>query len=305
MGCPDWPKCFGSFVPPTNLAQLPTDYGTTYNHYRKDKNEKFARFLESVGLKSTANQLRNDPSALAEEPFNATKTWIEYINRLIGAVVGLLLSILLVVTIRQPGKSKWYALLAWILVIITGWFGSIVVSSNLTPWTVSVHLALAFGIVIMLTFCTNALTVPGEPLKVPQYLPLALIAILALQIYFGIQVRGEIDLISSRIQNRNLWIEQTGTIFLIHRSCSWLLLISSCYFSWLLFKIRTGRAFGISIISLILGLIFSGTIMTYFGIPWIIQPVHLLLATLTLTILLWTFLRTEKIKTNGYTGHYS
>ena len=296
MGCPDWPKCFGSFVPPTSVDKLPADYSSTYNHYRKAKNEKFARFLESIGLSETAKELRNDPAALEEEPFNATKTWIEYVNRLIGAVVGLILSILLFATMRHSGKAKWYALASWILVIITGWFGSIVVSSNLTPWTVSVHLGLAFAIVVLLTYCLNETNWSKEKLNINPSFALSIIGLLLIQIYLGIKVRSKIDLISEHELNRASWLDSAGLDFIIHRSFSWLMLIAAGYFAWQLIKIKQGRGPGISIIGLILSLIFSGTIMAYFGVPWLIQPLHLLFATLTLTLLFWTYLRSEKLK---------
>ncbi len=49
LGCPDWPKCFGRWFPPTSLSQLPPEI---------------------------------DPSL-----FNLTLAWIEYINRLMISVI--------------------------------------------------------------------------------------------------------------------------------------------------------------------------------------------------------------------------
>src|ERR1700754_3370 len=58
MGCPDWPRCFGRWVPPTNASQLPPDY------------EKYLRQQD------------------IDHTFNALHTWIEYFNRLVGALLG-------------------------------------------------------------------------------------------------------------------------------------------------------------------------------------------------------------------------
>merc|ERR1711965_19697 len=62
MGCPDWPTCFGQWVPPTAESQLPANYQEVY---------------AELGYGDTR--------------FNVVKTWTEYLNRLIGVTIGLLI----------------------------------------------------------------------------------------------------------------------------------------------------------------------------------------------------------------------
>src|SRR5688572_13854330 len=89
MGCPDWPKCFGNWVPPTSVSELPENYKQIYADYRNKKNQRFAQYLNAFGMEDTAERLLNDPTVLTESDFNPTKTLIEYINRVIGVIIGL------------------------------------------------------------------------------------------------------------------------------------------------------------------------------------------------------------------------
>ncbi len=111
------------------------------------------RYLSAIGMDETADRILNDESILVEADFNAQKTWIEYLNRLVGVVIGFLI---IAVFVRSISLLKvnpfffWLSLATLLAVIIQGWFGSIVVSTNLTSWTITIHMFLALVIVAML-----------------------------------------------------------------------------------------------------------------------------------------------------------
>ena len=97
----------------------------------------------------------NDPSILEEEDFNAVKTWTEYINRLIGAVIGILILGTFVLSLRYWKEDKLITVLSFLAVVLVGfqgWIGSIVVSTNLLQWMITLHMLLALLIVCLLIY---------------------------------------------------------------------------------------------------------------------------------------------------------
>src|ERR1043166_9505565 len=126
MGCPDWPKCFGCLVPPTNVSQLPRDYKQKYVTERIVKNQRFAKILDVFGFGDLATRLRQDKSILVPEEFNAAKTWVEYINRLLGEITGMALLFTAIYSFSYRKISTTIVVLSIFNVILVGfqaWFG--------------------------------------------------------------------------------------------------------------------------------------------------------------------------------------
>ncbi|CAN5388579.1 heme A synthase [soil metagenome] len=296
MGCPDWPKCFGNWVPPTEEAQLPEDYKNVYAQKRLEKNSRLANNLEVLGFEKLAFEIRNEASIQEETEFNSTKTWIEYLNRLVGAVIGLLILATLLASVKFLKKKKnvfYLSLFLFILVMFQGWLGSLVVSTNLLPWMVTVHMLVALlmiGLLILLVFIGSGgrgLEVKMSAHKFNLNFLLILCAIsLVVQTVLGTQVREAIDQIAVSFQflNRGEWISNLDYSFYIHRSFSLAILLLHIYLVYYLYRngFNSNKILNLSkfLLLLIVLEIISGIVMAYFAIPPFIQPVHLLLATL-------------------------
>ena len=285
MGCPDWPKCFGSWVPPTSVSQLPPDYKAIYSSYREEKNERFARYLRAFGLDETAEKLTHDKSLLQEADFNASKTLVEYINRVIGVVIGLLIFAVFIASLKFWNHQRSLTIVAlttFVLVGFQGWIGSVVVSTNLTPWTVTVHMFLALVIVALLVYLVNETSGQHKTTYTQVSFPwlVACIAVLLVQVLLGTQVREAIDRVASAMA-REEWIQAISEDLFIHRSFSWIVLFLHAGLIYNLSKTTGLKTFPVALILLILGTILTGAGMAYFAVPAFLQPLHLLLATVS------------------------
>ncbi|WP_449435537.1 COX15/CtaA family protein [Pedobacter steynii] len=227
MGCPDWPKCFDQYIPPTSAEQLPADYKEKYVAERVVKNERFAKTLDKLGKGHLADSIRHDESILQPETFNVAKTWTEYLNRLMGATTGFLLVGLVVYSFTYRKTAKRIVVLSWLNLVVVAfqaWLGSIVVSTNLVPWIVTVHMLLALVILAILVYTYNyaqqmhkAATIVMAKVLWLKILIFLAIVVSVLQIVLGTEVREAVDAVSKALMytDRESWLIKVGKIFLL------------------------------------------------------------------------------------------
>ncbi|MFM1946073.1 MAG: hypothetical protein RL207_356 [Bacteroidota bacterium] len=299
MGCPDWPKCFGEWIPPTELSELPADYREAYLLKREKKVTKFCRFLNAVGMKETAERIQSDPTVYVEEAFNVRKTWTEYLNRLVGFAAGnaMLIAFVWMLVVYRKRKFVILMLLNLILMGVEGWFGSIVVATNLVPWTITIHLFLALVIIgLQLYLIYSMSTVNKQKISLAKPIRWSLLLILAItfyQMFLGTQVREAIDALVKQGFTREQWIDRIGMDFFIHRSFSWLVLIM---LGWMFWKNEKGVKYtkirwatGLLALELI-----TGVLLAYADMPGLVQTSHLIFASVLFGLLLFASFETKE-----------
>ncbi|QKZ11478.1 COX15/CtaA family protein [Spirosoma sp. KUDC1026] len=276
MGCPDWPKCFGLWIPPTHISQLPANYQEIYGAKLK-----------------------------GEVEFNATKTWIEYVNRLIGALTGFVVFVTLIASLIYLKTDKSIVLgsfAAFFLVGLNGWLGAKVVSTELAQYLITIHFLLAIFVVFALLYVfVRADANTNTELSKNQYDTLSRLLVITLlvsiiQIVLGTQVRTALDQVVKQLgyNQRMSWVDNLDWRFYVHRSFSILVLALHIAVIYQIRKVSKGNAIhklGVAMMAIVIAEITSGIIMAYGGVPAAMQPIHLLLAVVMIGLQYTAWLR--------------
>ena len=280
MGCPDWPKCFGLWVPPTHISEIPDAF-------------------YSNPLSSKDGQLI----------FNAVKTWTEYLNRLLGVVIGFAIFVQWLASWKggMSIRTRWLSFAALVMVGFQGWLGSKVVSTDLRPIVITLHLVVALLIALVLLAAVhhskpapNSVfsALPKHRLK-PTLLWLGF-GFLFVQFLLGTEVRSQVDVLFKLFDfgSRDQYLDRLNWVFYVHRTFSIGVLI-------ILFLqvFRYGRYLHVVNLHLVLAplllsmvLIFTGLVLSWFNFPAFVQPFHLFFGFLIVCTQYHLFLKVTSIK---------
>ena len=305
MGCPDFPTCFGSAIPPTNLSQIIFEPNT---NYKKGQYMVYNDSLWSAQQKFVSGENFDRTNWKKDERYGKVnlqtyQTWIEFVNRLLGALLGLfaIIQVYLLFKRRKTDAIAFKLAVAFLIVVIlTGLFGAIVVKLNLAHLSISVH--LLFALVLTQIQLALLLTVAKQIFrktsgsKIRKLLFLLGIIVFA-QSVMGTAVRMYVDDISKSLdyEQRSSWLLASNLpyAFLIHRSFSWFTLLSCIYVMWASRKVQVLSKYFQRLILILLSSVTTGVVMYYLDFPRIAQPIHLLLSALAITQIVFMILHTK------------
>ena len=275
MGCPDWPKCFDMWVPPTNVSELPADYQQIYAE-----------------------------RGYADTTFNAIKTWTEYLNRLFGVLTGLFIIANLVAAWRAYGKGRnrrvvVLSVLALLFVLIQGGVGAFVVFTNLHQGIITLHLLIALLIVFLLVaarlYAKQVLhEVHIAVLVKTRWQVLSVAGLMLTQIILGTQVREMLDAVSESMggEDKRAWLRSLGPVYGMHKNFWMVVTVGVVYLVYVLqrdFSNPGFKNYGIFALLLTGAQVFTGVALNQFGLPAVPQALHIVFSSLAITALfaLW------------------
>lgn len=270
LGCPDWPHCFGQWVPPMDISELPANYKEVYK----------------IAGKTIAD-------------FDPFKTWTEYINRLLGVLLGIGIVSLFVksFTIRHQEKNlTWYCAGLLFLILIQGGVGALVVSTHLKPFLITIHMFLAvvllFGLLYLKKYCEDLQDISIVPQLDVKALRLSkiLVSLTFFQVLMGTQVRQQVDHLTrdTHVATAETVISQLNWVFYLHRSFSLIIVGLFLYLLTYFHRTRFNRgAFFLTLMAFlsVMGNVGTGLALNYFNFPANAQPPHLVFGVLSIGFL--------------------
>ncbi|MGB0868275.1 MAG: COX15/CtaA family protein [Flavobacteriales bacterium] len=291
MGCPDWPKCFGYYIPPTEVEQV---------LWKPNKSFQKGQFIVyNEALWSAKQDIISEQSWKPEAwekytkhdyaEFNVAHTWTEYLNRLSGAVSGFMCLLLLIFSFKYTKRKDLRLLSVLVLLgmVFQAWLGATVVFSVLAPHKITIHMLMALVLVAWMIIYIERLKDDNiSILKVSKSMKTLIYTFFALgivQILLGTQVRQEVDVVAKAMGEfqRPNFLNALSSRLIVHIGVAYAMLFIG------LILIRNtrrnyktvGKLITYSFICIIIGYL-VGIIFRYAGFPAWAQPVHLLISTL-------------------------
>lgn len=312
MGCPDWPKCFGYYIPPTEITEIQWQPNRAFEKgqviiYRETLQVSKESFTTTDAF-NAANWELYTKHDYAE--FNPWHTWIEYINRLLGALAGLATLILAIISLKFWKKKKRIPVLSWLVVVgmvFQAWLGATVVYSVLEPAKITVHMLMALVIVAMILYVIYLANSENKRIKYDKLvLRISIVALVMtlVQIAMGTQVRqfvdDQIDIFGYAAKDK--WLQDPELLFYVHRSFSILIILINSFLAYRITKHDLGHFKVYWVLFLLLVEVFTGVAMNYLDFPFASQPLHLVLASILFGVQFYILLDALKPRKDSKTS---
>jgi len=309
MGCPDWPKCFGLVIPPTSVAQIEWQPGGTFVQGQMIIHQE-KLWSATVGFVSTETYNSSNWTLYTKHDyaaFNPAHTWTEYVNRLIGAISGILTFIMLLLSFRYWQTARKIVYLSALVVLLMGfqgWLGAVVVYSVLQPVQITIHMLMALLIVAIMMYLITEIPNNSKSTHLPYDHRLRKMVLFALritvaQVILGTQVRQLVDVVSKSLDfgQRDLWLDLVGNPFIIHRSVAIILVIVNGLLFIRNYKFNLGFTLPKYILAVIFIVVFSGIVLSYMDMMALMQPIHMVAASVLFTLQTALYFQLRKLKT--------